>query len=67
METYEKSVLEYANVRRGLDCAREETRVETARNLLNMGLLSVEQVAQGTGLDVAIIQTLTRMRNDRTG
>ena len=32
--------------------------VSTARNLLEMGLLSVEQIAQGTGLTVEEVAAL---------
>ena len=46
---------------RGRATGREEgayqTKLETARNLLSMGL-SPEQVAQGTGLSLEIIQQL---------
>ena len=46
---------------RGLATGREEgtyqTKLETARNLLAMGL-EPEQVAQGTGLSLEVIQKL---------
>ena len=49
---------------RGLATGREEgayqTKLETARNLLSMGL-EPEQVAQGTGLS---LETVLELRND---
>ena len=36
----------------------EETRQETARNLLDMGLLSNEQIAQATGLSLEDVARL---------
>ena len=41
----------------GLERGAYETKLETARNLLSMGL-SPEQVAQGTGLSLEVIQKL---------
>ena len=42
----------------GRDEGRRETRLETARNLLAMGLLSHEQIAQATGLPLADVEQL---------
>ena len=41
----------------GLERGAYETKLETARNLIAMGL-SVEQVAQGTGLPLELVQGL---------
>ena len=40
--------------------AREEALKETARNLLDMGLLSHEQIAQATGLSLADVEQLAK-------
>ena len=44
-----KSVFEEVYTERGVQEGEAKTRVEVAKNLLNMGL-PVEQIAQGTGL-----------------
>jgi len=45
---------------RGLERGAYQTKLETARNLLSMGL-EPEQVAQGTGLS---LETVLELRND---
>ncbi len=42
----------------GLAEGREEALRETARNLLDMGVLSHEQIAQVTGLSLADVEKL---------
>ena len=58
-EGYEKGIS--IGLERGRATGREEgayqTKLETARNLLSMGL-SPEQVAQGTGLSLEVILQL---------
>ncbi len=39
---------------------REETREHTARNLLAMGLLSHEQIAQATALPLSEVEKLAK-------
>ena len=45
---------------RGRKVGREEKALETARNLLAMGLLSHEQIAQATGLPLADVEQLVK-------
>jgi predicted transposase/invertase (TIGR01784 family) len=44
----------------GVEKGKKEKASETARNLLSIGVLSVEQIAQATGLDAENVRLLTR-------
>ena len=54
-EAYEDGL--FAGLEQGLERGAYETRLETARSFLSMGL-EPEQVAQGTGLSLEVIQKL---------
>ena len=43
----------------GIAQGAEQAKIETARNLLNMNL-SLEQVVQGTGLSLEIVEELAK-------
>ncbi|MBQ4553938.1 MAG: hypothetical protein IJA53_02410 [Spirochaetaceae bacterium] len=43
----------------GIAQGAEQAKIETARNLLNMNL-SLEQVVQGTGLSLEIVEQLAK-------
>ncbi|MBQ8385135.1 MAG: hypothetical protein IJX45_07890, partial [Spirochaetaceae bacterium] len=57
-EGYEKGIS--VGLEQGLERGAYQTKLETARNLLSMGL-EPEQVAQGTGLS---LETVLELRND---
>ncbi len=44
----------------GLEKGARENALENARNLLEMGILSIEQVAQGTSLSVKEVEMLQK-------
>ena len=46
-----------AGIQQGIEQGAYETKLETAKNLLSMGL-SLEQVAQGTGLPLETVMEL---------
>ena len=46
-------------IAQGIVQGSEQAKIETARNLLNMNL-SLEQVAQGTGLSLEIVEQLAK-------
>ena len=54
-EAYEDGL--FAGLEQGLERGAYETRLETARSFLSMGL-APEQVAQGTSLSLEIVQQL---------
>ena len=46
-------------ISQGIAQGAEQAKIETARNLLNMNL-SLEQVVQGTGLSLEIVEELAK-------
>ena len=46
-------------IAQGIAQGAEQAKIETARNLLNMNL-SLEQVVQGTGLSLEIVEQLAK-------
>ena len=46
-------------ISQGIAQGSEQAKIETARNLLNMNL-SLEQVVQGTGLPLEIVEQLAK-------
>jgi len=72
LRAYEDSLKHYRDLRNSIDTARaegrsegekigiEKNRKETARNLISLGVLTAEQIAQATGLDVEEVRLLTR-------
>ncbi len=44
-------------VEKGISQGSQQTKIETAKNFISMGL-SVEQVAQGTGLSIETVKSL---------
>ena len=43
---------------KGISQGAEQAKIETAKNLLNMGL-TLKQIAQGTGLPLETVENLT--------
>jgi predicted transposase/invertase (TIGR01784 family) len=59
---YERYLMNAAIERNVIDTAKEDGiekgKIETARNLLKMNVLSMEQISQATGLDRIDVQKL---------
>ena len=54
-EAYEEGLSK--GISQGINQGAEQAKIETAKNLLNMGL-TLKQVAQGTGLTLEIVNKL---------
>ena len=52
-------------IAQGIAQGAEQAKIETARNLLNMNL-SLEQVVQGTGLSLEIVEELAKEQESQT-
>ena len=46
-------------IAQGISQGEHQAKIETAKNLLTMGI-SIEQVAQGTGLSLEIIENIAK-------
>jgi len=57
----ERSELFYAE-RRGLEKGEQEKAIKTAKNLLSMGVLTSDQIAQATGLTTEEIRKLQKRK-----
>ena len=56
-EGYEEGIS--IGLERGLERGAHQTKLETARKLITMGL-SLEQVTQGTGLPIEVVLEMTK-------
>ena len=62
----ERSELFYAE-RRGLEKGEQEKAIKTAKNLLSMGVLTSDQIAQATGLATEEIRKLQKRKRKISG
>ena len=58
MHVSDERTMKHAAWERGVNQGERNKAIETAKNFLKMNILTVEQIAQGTGLSVAEVQEL---------